>query len=178
MPEIPIAEVIEASGGIDVDLTESMTEVVAEATGQTEGSTFHPVEGINIEVDPSVIVNANPTFGAGGFFGGGASGASGDSADVDTGAIRSAAERGTAHVNTIDQLIQEMQQEMVSSEGVWMGEAGAWYRDAFAIGSAKCRKGLEEFAVFTNELVSYADEYEQVDSRAQKIADSAEQPSV
>ena len=73
---------------------------------------------------------------------------------------------------------EEMQKEMVGGEAAWMGEAGAWYRDAFAIGSAKCRKALEEFALFSNELISYADEYEQADSRAQTIADSAEQPSV
>lgn len=99
-----------------------------------------------------------------------------DELRIDSEDIRNTAALGRQHIARIDELIVEMQNEMAASEVAWMGDAGAWYRDTFLTATNKFRKSLEDFADYTRELDSYADEYEGVDSRAQIIADSAEQP--
>jgi uncharacterized protein YukE len=98
---------------------------------------------------------------------------------VDTADIRNTAEVGRGHLENIEALVGELQQEMAASEDTWVGTAGSWYRDVFLTSTNKYQKVLEEFsASYVRELVSYADEYDKVDSRATGIADNVEQPSM
>lgn len=99
-----------------------------------------------------------------------------DELNINTEDIRATAAAGRQHIARIDELIVEMQNEMSASEAIWAGDAANWYRDVFLTATNRFRKSLEDFSAYTTELVSYADEYEGVDSRAQIIADSAEQP--
>lgn len=173
MPDIDLQAAIsdklgvEGLDGVTVKPTHTAMPMDAAQKGPTGGT---PVEAVDLPVVEGLGLGVGLHGSSLGSFGG-----SGESTIVHTGPIRQAAQSGAAHVQAIDELIVEMQQDMAASDASWVGEAGEWYRDVFATGSAKCRKALEEYVLFTNELVSYADEYEGADSRAQQIADAAPQ---
>lgn len=94
---------------------------------------------------------------------------------VNTDVMRDVAADGFAKAKQLEAELQTMFTAMNNTSTFWDGEAASLYREVFANELKLFANSFAHYRAYANELVSYADHYEGVDSTAQDLADNIDQ---
>lgn len=94
---------------------------------------------------------------------------------VDVPVLRDTASQGRQTVSSLRSTLDKMEQAMNASESFWEGDAAELYRNVFRREMGSLRQAFEEFAAYPSDLEAYADLYENVEHKAETIANNAQQ---
>ena len=100
--------------------------------------------------------------------------AGGDYLEVNTEELRRVAESGRAALDELSEIIQTVRELVAASEGYWTGEAAEFFREWCPQGLADYERCVKDLSEYPRELISYADEYEGVITKAEVIAQRVE----
>lgn len=89
--------------------------------------------------------------------------------------LRDVAAQGRQSVSAFRSILDQMEQNVNSSESFWEGDAAELYRNVFRREMSAVRQVFEAFAAYTSDLDAYADEYDNVEGRAEAIAGGIQQ---
>lgn len=100
--------------------------------------------------------------------------AGGDVLEVNTEELRRVAESGRAALAELSEIIQTVRELVAATEGYWTGDAAEFFREWCPQGLADYERCVKDLSEYPRELISYADEYEGVITKAEVIAQSVE----
>lgn len=103
-------------------------------------------------------------------------GSSGDEVTrVSTSVLRDVAAQGRQDVSSFRAIIDQMEQALNASESFWEGDAAELYRNVFRREMSAMRQAYEAFAAYPNDLIGYADRYDQIETEAEAIANGIQE---
>lgn len=91
---------------------------------------------------------------------------------VETNVLKEKAEDAYTKIKNLESILNEMQQEVKSSNGYWIGEAGEAFRTSFLTKKQELDDVLASFQDYPKQLLNYAGLYSETISAAESTVDS------
>ena len=93
---------------------------------------------------------------------------------VNTNILRAKALAGKRRVQSMANLLTDMDRRITTSENCWAGEASDYYRQIFRTEFELLKGVFAEYRIFAQQLEEFADHFEATDAEAQGIANNIE----
>lgn len=97
-----------------------------------------------------------------------------EESEVHTEVLREKAERGTAAIKELGEIVQSLKEQMALSETFWTGEAADLFRETATVWLKGLQDAVDAIADYPHELIAYADKHEGIITKANAIASGVE----